>query len=130
MTNRWWNNGNSGRLYFRMLQNHFRWWLLCGIKTLVPWKKSYDQPRQHIKNRDSALPMKVQKSEIRVQAWSRYDESPPLGSYMAISCSTPTMCRAERSKISYKGTSSIHKGFTLMISPLLITYQRFHLLIL
>ena len=25
------------------------------IKTLVPWKKSYDQPRQHIKSRDIAL---------------------------------------------------------------------------
>ena len=23
--NRWGNNGNSGRLYFRGLQNHFRW---------------------------------------------------------------------------------------------------------
>ena len=27
--------------------------------TLAPWKKSYDQPRQHIKNRDSTLPTKV-----------------------------------------------------------------------
>ena len=27
--------------------------------TLAPWKKSYDQPRQHIKNRDITLPMKV-----------------------------------------------------------------------
>ena len=27
--------------------------------TLVPWKKSYDQPRQHIKNRDITLPTKV-----------------------------------------------------------------------
>ena len=24
--------------------------LHCEIKTLAPWKKSYDQPRQHIKN--------------------------------------------------------------------------------
>ena len=68
------------------------------IKTLAPWKKSYDQPRQHIKNRDVTLPTKVQKSEFRVQAWSRYGESPPLGSYMAISCSVPTLCRAEREK--------------------------------
>ena len=29
------------------------------IKTLAPWKKSYDQPRQHIKIRDIALPTKV-----------------------------------------------------------------------
>ena len=26
------------------------------IKTLASWKKSYDQPRQHIKNRDITLP--------------------------------------------------------------------------
>ena len=28
-------------------------------KTLAPWKKSYDQPRQHIKSRDITLPTKV-----------------------------------------------------------------------
>ena len=27
MTNRWGNNGNSDRLYFLVLQNHYRWWL-------------------------------------------------------------------------------------------------------
>ena len=27
--------------------------------TLVPWKKSYDKPRQHIKSRDITLPTKV-----------------------------------------------------------------------
>ena len=27
---------------------------------LAPWKKSYDQPRQHIESRDIALPTKVQ----------------------------------------------------------------------
>ena len=27
MGNRWWNNGNSERLYFWGLQNHCRWWL-------------------------------------------------------------------------------------------------------
>ena len=26
---------------------------------LVPWKKSYDQPNQHIKSRDISLPTKV-----------------------------------------------------------------------
>ena len=32
------------------LQNHHRWWLQpWNLKTLAPWKKSYDQPRQHIK---------------------------------------------------------------------------------
>ena len=35
---------------FRGLQNHCRWWLQPGNKkTLTPWKKSYDQTRQHIK---------------------------------------------------------------------------------
>ena len=29
------------------------------IKTLAPWKKSYDQPRQHIKSRNITLPTKV-----------------------------------------------------------------------
>ena len=29
------------------------------IKTLAPWKKSYDQPSQHIKNIDITLPTKV-----------------------------------------------------------------------
>ena len=53
MANRWGNRGNSGnsdRLYFGELQNHCRWWLQpWNQKTLVPWKKSYEQPRQHIK---------------------------------------------------------------------------------
>ena len=32
------------------LQNHCRWWLQpWNQKTLAPWKKSYDKPRQHIK---------------------------------------------------------------------------------
>ena len=32
------------------LQNHCRWWLQpWNKKMLTPWKKSYDQPRQHIK---------------------------------------------------------------------------------
>ena len=50
MTNRWRNNGNSDRFYFGGLWNHCRWWLQpWNQKTLAPWKKSYDQPRQHIK---------------------------------------------------------------------------------
>ena len=47
MANRW---GNSEKLYFGGLQNHCRRWLKpWNEKTLVPWKKIYDQPRQHIK---------------------------------------------------------------------------------
>ena len=47
MANRW---GNSGWHYFGGLQNHWRWWLQpWNQKMHTPWKKSYDQPRQHIK---------------------------------------------------------------------------------
>ena len=50
MANRWGNNGNRDRLYFGELQNHCRWWLQpWNSKMPSPWKKSYDQPRQHIK---------------------------------------------------------------------------------
>ena len=35
---------------FGGLQNHCRWWLQpWNSKMLAPWKKSYDQPRQHFK---------------------------------------------------------------------------------
>ena len=38
------------RFYFWRLQNHCRWWLQpWNQKMLAPWKKSYEQPRQHIK---------------------------------------------------------------------------------
>ena len=51
MADRWGNNGNSDILYFLGLQNHCRWWLQpWNWMTLAPWKKSYDLPRQHIKN--------------------------------------------------------------------------------
>ena len=56
MGNRWANSGNSVRLYFSGLQNHCRWWLQpWNLKTIAPWKKSYDQPRQHIKKRRQAF---------------------------------------------------------------------------
>ena len=50
MANRWVNSGNSGRLCFgggsKITADGD-----CSheIKMLAPWKKSYDQPRQHIK---------------------------------------------------------------------------------
>ena len=51
MPDRWRNNVNSDRLYFLGLQSHCRWSLKpWNEKTLVPWKKSYGQPRKHIKN--------------------------------------------------------------------------------
>ena len=50
MANRWGNNGTSEKLYFLWFQNHCRCWLQpWNWKTLAPWKKSYDQPRQHVK---------------------------------------------------------------------------------
>ena len=50
MANRWGNHGNSERLYFLGLQNHCRWWVQpLNWKMHAPWKKTYDQPRQHIK---------------------------------------------------------------------------------
>ena len=49
MANRWGNHGNSERLYFLGLQNHCKWWLQpWNLKMLAPWKKSYDQSRQHM----------------------------------------------------------------------------------
>ena len=50
MANRWEDSGNSGRLYFIGLQHLCRWWLQpWNLKALALWKKSYEQPRQHIK---------------------------------------------------------------------------------
>ena len=60
MGNRWGNSGNSVRLYFFGLQNHCRWWLQpWNEKMLAPWKKSYDQSRQHIKNQRYYFATKV-----------------------------------------------------------------------
>ena len=49
MANRWRNSGNSGRLYFlgSKITADDDW--SHEIKTLAHWKRSYDQPRQHIK---------------------------------------------------------------------------------
>ena len=49
MANRWGNNGNRDRLYFLGFQNHCKWWLQALKLKDAPWKKSYDQPRQHIR---------------------------------------------------------------------------------
>ena len=44
------NSGNSERLYFLGLQNQCRWWLQWqSWKTLAPWKKNYEKPKQLIK---------------------------------------------------------------------------------
>ena len=50
MANRWRKSGSSDRLYFGGLKNHYwQWPQPWNKKTLAPWKKSYDEPRQHIK---------------------------------------------------------------------------------
>ena len=59
MANRWGNSGNTDRLFSwapKSLQT-----VTAGLKlkTLVPWKKSYDKPRQCLKSRDITLLTKV-----------------------------------------------------------------------
>ena len=54
MANRWGNSGNDERLFYLF---YFFWapkslqMLIAAmkLKALAPWKKNYDQPRQHIK---------------------------------------------------------------------------------
>ena len=45
----WEIHGETVADYFSGLQNHCRWYCSDEIKTLTPWKESYDQSRQHIK---------------------------------------------------------------------------------
>ena len=53
--------------YVLELQNHCRWWLQpWNQKTLSPWKKSYDQPRQHIKKQRRYFANKVPSSQSYV----------------------------------------------------------------
>ena len=50
LANRWGNNGNSDKLYFLGApKSPHVVTAAMKLKTLAPWKKSYDQPRQHIK---------------------------------------------------------------------------------
>ena len=43
-------NWKQWQTLFSWVQNHCRWWLQpWNSKMLVPWKKSYDKPQQHIK---------------------------------------------------------------------------------
>ena len=46
------------------LQNHCRWWLQpWNKKMLIPWKESYDQPRQHVKKERHYFANKCQSSQ-------------------------------------------------------------------
>ena len=50
MANRWENNGNSERLYFWGAPKSLQMVTAAiKLKDSYSWKKSYDQPRQHIK---------------------------------------------------------------------------------
>ena len=49
MANRWRNNGNSDRLSILASKVTADGDCSHEIKTLAPWKKSYDQHKQHIK---------------------------------------------------------------------------------
>ena len=85
MANRW---VNSGRLYFGGLQNHWRWWLQpWNYKTLAPWKKSYDQCRQHIKK---------QRCYFTNKGPSSQSYSFPVVMY---GCESRTIKKAERRRI-------------------------------
>ena len=49
MANRWGNSGNSSRLFFWAPKSLQMVTAAMKLKTLTPWKKSYDQPWQYIK---------------------------------------------------------------------------------
>ena len=62
MGNRWANSGNSVRLYFGGLQNHYRWWLrpLKEIKRhLLPGRRVMTNLDSILKSRDITLSSKV-----------------------------------------------------------------------
>ena len=51
MANRWGNNGNSERLIFGAPKSLQMVIAAIKLKDTCSWKKSYDQPRQHIKKK-------------------------------------------------------------------------------
>ena len=59
MANRWGNSGNSERLYFGGSKITADDDCSHEIRMLVPWKKSYDKPRQHIKKQRHDFANKV-----------------------------------------------------------------------
>ena len=55
MTNRWGSNGNSKETLFLGAPKSLQMVTAATEKTLAPWKKSYDQPRQNIKNQQRSV---------------------------------------------------------------------------
>ena len=49
MADRWEKNGNSERLVFWAPKSLQMVTAVMKLKDFAPWKKSYDQPKQHIK---------------------------------------------------------------------------------
>ena len=50
MADRWGKSGKSVRFHFLGLQSHCGWGLQpWNSKTIAPWKKSYDKPREGVK---------------------------------------------------------------------------------
>ena len=59
MASRWGKNINSDRLLWGSPKSLQMVTVAMKLKDTCSWKKSYDQPRQHLKNRDITLPTKV-----------------------------------------------------------------------
>ena len=58
--NRWQNNGNTEKLYFLGLQNHWRWWLSPEMKrSLLRGRKAMTNLGSILKSRDITLLTKV-----------------------------------------------------------------------
>ena len=49
MANRWGNSGNNERIFLGAPKSLQMVTAAMKLKTLTPWKKSYDQLRQHVK---------------------------------------------------------------------------------
>ena len=63
MANRWGNSGNSDRLFLGGSKITAYGDAAMKFKTLTPWKKSYDPPRQHIKKERHYFASKVPSSQ-------------------------------------------------------------------
>ena len=50
MASRWGNNGKSDRLYLEGSKITANGNTTMKLNMFAPWKKRYDQPKQHIKN--------------------------------------------------------------------------------
>ena len=67
MGNRWGNSGNSVRLYFWGTPKSLQMAIVAmKLKTFIPWKESYDQPRQYIKKQRHYFANKVHLAKAMV----------------------------------------------------------------